>query len=71
MQPDPTGRLDLLAMKLLDRFVENSTNPVVKSMYGPYRGLVENQVTKFLGPDLLKESGKAKQKRTRKVKRSQ
>jgi len=58
------GRLDLLAMKLLDRVVDNATNPVIKAMYPAYRNLVENQVTELLGPGLIgkkrKTNGKGK-----------
>lgn len=49
-QPDPRGRLDVLAQGLLKRVVEQSNNPVATAMYEQYGEEVNAQIEKLLAP---------------------
>lgn len=48
--PDPRGRLDVLAIKMLERTVEQSSNPVVKTLFDTYRQDAERLAEHFLAP---------------------
>ncbi len=47
---NPTGRLDWLAAKLLERAVEQRGNPFVSAMYGELRSPIEELLTATMGP---------------------
>jgi hypothetical protein len=63
-----TGRLDLLALDLLDFAVKKyaQNNPVVQSVHQTYRPLAEAVISEFLSPDVLasKFSGNRPKPRT-------
>ena len=47
---DPTGRLDWLAAKLLERAVEQKNDPAISAMYAEVRKPLEQALRKTLGP---------------------
>ena len=47
---DPTGRLDILAMKVLDRIVEMKASPLAKDIYHELRPELELVCRANLGP---------------------
>lgn len=47
---NPTGRLDWLAAKLLERAVEQRQNPVVNAIYAEVKAPLENLMRMQLGP---------------------
>lgn len=47
---DPTGRLDWLAAKLLDRAVEQRGNPVLSGVYQELRVPLEQALRNLIGP---------------------
>lgn len=47
---DPTGRLDWLAAKLLERLVERTQDPVLSAVYREGRGSLEQFFRKSIGP---------------------
>ncbi len=47
---NPTGRLDWLAAKLLERVVEQKQSPVLSALYAELRTPLEQALRKSVGP---------------------
>jgi hypothetical protein len=47
---DPTGRLDILALKACDRIVDLNAHPLLGALYGRYRPRLEAALSEHLGP---------------------
>ena len=47
---DPTNRLDVLLYGIAERFVEKSTDPMVRSFWSRYRNPVAELLHQHLGP---------------------
>ena len=47
---NPTGRLDWLAGKLVERLVERSEHPVLKALHQEFRADLEALLTRYVGP---------------------
>lgn len=53
--PDPTGRLDLLVMKVADRIVPAVLNPMEQQLYQAARPVFENWLNRKIGPEAAKK----------------
>lgn len=46
---DPAGRVDILAMRILERLVENSDNLLLRGIYGSHKRGINQLLKKNLG----------------------
>ncbi len=47
---NPTGRLDVLAARLIERVVEHKAHPVLSALYAEVKSPLETVLRKKLGP---------------------
>jgi hypothetical protein len=48
-QPDPAGRVDLLAIRVLERWVETSPNLLLRGIYGTHKKEINRVLRSGLG----------------------
>ena len=48
-QPDPAGRVDLLAIRVLERLVETSPNLVLRGIYGTHKKEINRALRSTFG----------------------
>lgn len=48
-QVDPTGRIDLCAIRLLEQAMEKSTDIPLRSLYGTYKAEIDRAIKRHLG----------------------
>ena len=48
-QPDPLGRLDILASRVLGELAERVHNPAVRALYSEFQGELERELRRYLG----------------------
>ena len=46
---DPAGRVDILAIRVLERFVENSSNLLIRGIYGSSKKDIDRALRQNLG----------------------